>query len=184
MEARPRWGEVVITVEESFAAATHYGVAMFPGVDPASWQALTTDERQLVAAVAWRSLIARGAESEPRVREALELASSHDLILVVNTNVDGHTDAQWFAATSDRAVRVQIDESGLVHLSTFAVGGLVDLLLETTPPRAQVTVSCVYRDNGKVLGNETTLVATPDADAVFRTALIELLPNNGAANNN
>ena len=54
--------EHVLTTDESFGAARHFGVAMLPGADTCQWDQLDADQRELAAAVAWRSLAARGAE--------------------------------------------------------------------------------------------------------------------------
>ena len=76
--------EHILTTEESFGAARHFGVAMLPGADTSQWDQLDADQRELAAAVAWRSLAARGAEDDSDLAEALQLAASHDLIVMVS----------------------------------------------------------------------------------------------------
>ncbi|WP_107764287.1 hypothetical protein [Nocardioides terrigena] len=165
-----------ITVEESFAAARHFGVPMLPGADTASWSVLDPAQRDLAAAVAWRSLQARGAEDDPVLREALELAAGHDVIVVLSTGGDSPT-TRWLAARPDRSVEVAPGaRPGVIRLRSFATAGLADLVLATTPAGAEVNASSVYRADGRLLGRETRWTADTDDGDVVRRGLADLLP--------
>ena len=167
-----------ITVEESFAAARHFGVPMLPGADTAAWSMLDPGQRDLAAAVAWRSLRARGAEDDPALAEALTLAASHDTIVVLTSSAEP-PGTRWFALRPDRAVEVGAGpEPGLIRLRTFDTAALADLVIATTPTGSEVSASSVYRDDGRVVGREATWFADADAEDVVRRALAGLLPGD------
>jgi hypothetical protein len=156
--------ELVITTEESFGAAQHFGVAMLPGADTSSWDQLETAQRDLAASVAWRSLEARGAADDTDLALALKLAASHDLIVMVTQCREERTSTQWFAARPDRMVRLRPSGSGRITLTTHPTADLADLVLADTGTGADVTASAVYRAGGHVVGDEATWSAddTPD----------------------
>lgn len=162
-EARP---EHVVTTEESFGAAKHFGVAMLPGADTGRWDQLDPTQRELAAAVAWRSLEARGAADETDLAEALGLAASHDLIVLVTERTADAPRAQWFAARPDRMVRLRPAGPGLIALSTHPSADLADLVLADVSPGSTVTASAVYRSDGHVVGDETSWTAGDAADDV------------------
>jgi hypothetical protein len=181
-----------LTTEESFGAARHYGVAVLPGVDTRQWNLLDEPRRDLAAAVAWRSLLTKGAESDPALREALEIAASHDLIVVVTVRgpaADGAT--RWYAARPDRTVEVRRgSEPGLVELRVVDTGSLAALVMESGPDDT-VSASSVHRRQGGVVGQETTwrtvngaLVAadgTPMETADLLARLADLVPTSDPA---
>lgn len=172
--------EHVLTTEETFAAARHHGVAMLPGADTAQWDQLDAGQRDLASAVAWRSLEVRGATDGGDLREALELASSHDLIVMVAEHDDRDTQATWFAARPDRMVRLRPDGAGRMVLTTHPTGDLADLvLLGHGDPAVTVSVSAVYRSEGRVVGDETGWQGAADAASV-RLALCGLVTAAGA----
>lgn len=162
-EARP---EHVVTTEESFGAAKHFGVAMLPGADTGRWDQLEPAQRDLAAAVAWRSLEARGASDETDLAEALGLAASHDLIVLVTERTADASRAQWFAARPDRMVRLRPAGPGLIALSTHPSADLADLVLADVSPGSTVTASAVYRSEGHVVGDETSWTGGDAADDV------------------
>ena len=145
----------VLTTEETFAAARHYGVAMLPGADTAQWDQLDGGQRHLASAVAWRSLEVRGAAEGGDLGEALELAASHDLIVMVAERNADDTRATWFAARPDRMVRLRPDGAGRMVLTTHPTGDLADLLLlGHGDPEVTVNASAVFRSEGRVVGDE------------------------------
>jgi hypothetical protein len=170
-EPRP---EHVITTEESFGAAKHYGVAMLPGADTSRWDQLDMGQRDLAAAVAWRSLEARGASDDTDLGEALSLAASHDLIVMVTERRDEDSSSQWFAARPDRMVRLRPAGPGCIALSTHPSADLADLVLASTGSADSVSASAVYRADGHVVGDETTWSGGDAADGV-REALGRLV---------
>jgi hypothetical protein len=154
---RPEPGEEhVITTEESFGAAKHFGVAMLPGADTSRWDQLDMAQRDLAAAVAWRSLEARGAADGTDLGEALELAASHDLIVMVTERRGDESSTQWFAARPDRMVRLRPSGAGRITLTTHPTHDLADLVLASTAQDAEVSASAVYRADGHVVGDETS----------------------------
>lgn len=173
---RPEPGaEHVITTEESFGAAQHFGVAMLPGADTSQWDQLDPAQRDLVAAVVWRSLEARGAGSGTDLAEALELAASHDLIVMASERDDDQVVHQWFAARADRMVRLQPFAPGLMVLTTHATADLADLLLAgSRGAGTTVTASAVYRSEGHAVGDETAWAGN-DAPDLVREALGRLV---------
>lgn len=166
--------EHVITTEESFAAAKHLGVAMLPGADTGRWDQLDAGQRDLAAAVAWRSLDARGASADTDLAEALGLAASHDLIVLVTERTEAESHAQWFAARPDRMVRLRPAGPGLIALTTHPTADLADLVLADVSPGSHVTASAVYRSDGHVVGDETTWTGG-DPEADVRDALGRLV---------
>jgi hypothetical protein len=154
-EPEPR-EEHVITTEESFGAAKHFGVAMLPGADTGMWDQLDMAQRDLAAAVAWRSLEARGATDDTDLGEALGLAASHDLIVMVTERHGEDSSTQWFAARPDRMVRLRHAGTGRIALTTHPTADLADLVLASTTHDADVTASAVYRADGHVVGDETS----------------------------
>jgi hypothetical protein len=166
--------EHVITTEESFGAAKHFGVAMLPGADTARWDQLDLAQRDLAAAVAWRSLEARGASTEGDLGEALRLATSHDLIVLVTERTDAESRAQWFAARPDRMVRLRPAGPGLISLSTHPSADLADIVLADVSRGSVVTASAVHRSEGHVVGEETSWTGGDAADDV-RDALGRLI---------
>ncbi|MBD3945614.1 hypothetical protein [Nocardioides ganghwensis] len=148
--------EHVITTEESFGAAKHFGVAMLPGADTSLWDQLDMAQRDLAAAVAWRSLEARGAADGTDLGEALELAASHDLIVMVTGRRGEESSTQWFAARPDRMVRLRPSGAGRITLTTHPTADLADLVLASTAQDAEVSASAVYRADGHVVGDETS----------------------------
>lgn len=179
--------EHVVTTEESFGAARHFGVAMLPGADTSSWDQLDAAQRDLAAAVAWRSLEVRGAGEGTDLAEALQLGASHDLILMVCEQQDRRSHTQWFAARLDRMVRIRPSGPGRMALSTHPTAVLADLVLADLAmadagPGHTMTASAVYRVDGHVVGDEATW--TSDASAAeVREALGRLVTRshvNGA----
>lgn len=167
-----------ITVEESFAAARHFGVPMLPGADTAAWSMLDPGQRDLAAAVAWRSLRARGAEDDPALAEALSLAASHDTIVVLTSGAEP-PGTRWFALRPDRAVEVVPGpEPGLIRLRTFDTPALADLVIASTPTSSEVGASSVYREHGRVVGREATWFTDVDDADLVRGALAGLLPED------
>lgn len=166
--------EHVITTEESFGAAKHFGVAMLPGADTARWDQLDLAQRDLAAAVAWRSLEARGASTDGDLGEALSLAASHDLIVLVTERIGGESRAQWFAARPDRMVRLRPAGPGLISMSTHPSADLADLVLTDVSRGSVVTASAVHRFEGHVVGDETSWTGGDPADDV-RDALGRLI---------
>lgn len=163
----------VITTEESFAAAAHYGVAMLPGADVGRWEALQAAERELVAATAWRSLEARVASGAQGLREALELAASHDLIVLFTTGEDEPRSVEWFAARPDRMARLCPTEHGAAAVTVHDTGELADLVLADRRPQPG-TASAVRRHRGAVVGQETAWPRSA-SDEDVRAALASLL---------
>jgi hypothetical protein len=157
--------EHVLTTDESFGAARHFGVAMLPGADTSQWDQLTADQRELAAAVAWRSLAARGAEDDSDLAEALQLAASHDLIVMVSERDDESSRSQWFAARTDRMVRLTPVAPGRMLLSTHPTADLADLVVAGGGD-GTVTASAVYRSDGHVVGNETSWTGDDTAETV------------------
>lgn len=170
--------EHVLTTDESFAAARHFGVAMLPGADTAQWDQLDAGQRELAAAVAWRSLEARIATSDPELSEALELAASHDLIVMVSHRDGEQSHPEWFAARSERMVRLRPLAPGRMVLTTHPTADLADLVLAGG---GDATASAVYRADGHVVGDETSWSAEDDAHAV-REALCGLVSGSSARN--
>jgi hypothetical protein len=166
--------EHVITTEESFGAAKHFGVAMLPGADTSRWDQLDMAQRDLAAAVAWRSLDARGATGDTDLGEALELAASHDLIVMVTERRGEESSTQWFAARPDRMVRLRPAGTGRITLTTHPTADLADLVLTSTAQDAEVSASAVYRADGHVVGDETSWHGN-DAPAGVREALGRLV---------
>lgn len=172
--------EHVVTTEETFAAARHYGVAMLPGADTAQWDQLDAGQRDLASAVAWRSLEVRGAVDAGDLHDALELAASHDLIVMVAEHEDDDTCTTWFAARPDRMVRLRPDGAGRMVLTTHPTGDLADLLLlGHGDPDVTVNASAVYRSEGRVVGDEAGWPGSADPASV-RDALSGLVPAAGA----
>lgn len=167
--------EHVLTTDESFGAARHFAVAMLPGADTGQWDQLDTDQRELAAAVAWRSLAARGAEDDSDLAEALQLAASHDLIVMVSDSQGEQSRAEWFAARTDRMVRLVPVGPGRMLLTTHPTADLADLVLAGSGGSDHtVTASAVYRSDGHVVGDETSW--TGDAShEVVRDALCGLV---------
>jgi hypothetical protein len=170
--------EHVITTEESFGAARHFGVTMLPGADSLHWSRMSPDERELVASVTWRSLEARGAGADTELAEALRLAASHDLVVLVTERRPGE-DArpQWFAARPDRTVRVRPAGTGRTALSVHPTSHLSDLVLATHSRGATVTASAVHRRDGHVVGDEAVW-SGDDEHQVVRAALARLAPTS------
>jgi hypothetical protein len=166
--------EHVITTEESFGAAKHFGVAMLPGADTSSWDRLDHAQRDLAAAVAWRSLEARGGADDTDLAEALQLAASHDLIMMVTERDGEESRTQWFAARPDRMVRLRPAGPGRIRLTTHPTADLADLILADAAPGATVTASAVYRSDGHVVGDEATWSGDAAPDDV-RNALGRLV---------
>lgn len=176
-EVRP---EHVVTAEESFSAAAHFGVAMFPGADTGIWERLDAAQRDLVAGVAWRSLVARGADADTDLAEALQLAASHDLIVMVSEQHGDESRSQWFAARADRMVRLRPALPGQVSLTTHRTADLADLVLaDASGPGVVVTASAVYRSGGHVTGDETRWTGDESVDVV-REALAGLVSGSRA----
>jgi hypothetical protein len=172
--------EHVLTTDESFGAARHFGVAMLPGADTGQWDQLDADQRQLAAAVAWRSLAARGAEDASDLAEALQLAASHDLIVMVSDSQGEQSRAEWFAARTDRMVRLVPVGPGRMLLTTHPTADLADLVLTGFGGTGHtVTASAVYRSDGHVVGDETTWTADDSAESV-RQALCGLVSGSHA----
>lgn len=170
----------VLTTEETFAAARHYGVAMLPGADTAQWDQLDGGQRHLASAVAWRSLEVRGAAEGGDLGEALELAASHDLIVMVAERNADDTRATWFAARPDRMVRLRPDGAGRMVLTTHPTGDLADLLLlGHGDPEVTVNASAVFRSEGRVVGDEAGWRGSADPASV-RVALSGLVTAAGA----
>jgi hypothetical protein len=170
----------VLTTEECFAVAEHHGVTMLPGADTSEWMALSADERLLVRGTAWRSLKARGAESDPGLREVLSLAASHDVLMVVTAHESASPDSRprttWYAARPDRMVRVQRgDEPGQVLLTAYDTACLADLVVGESRAEDTLTASVVHREAGRVVGRETTWSGAGPADEA-REHLAGLLP--------
>jgi hypothetical protein len=113
-------------------------------------------QRDLAAAVAWRSLEARGAADGTDLGEALELAASHDLIVMVTGRRGEESSTQWFAARPDRMVRLRPSGAGRITLTTHPTADLADLVLASTAQDAEVSASAVYRADGHVVGDETS----------------------------
>lgn len=170
--------EHVLTTDESFGAARHFGVAMLPGADTGQWDQLDADQRELAAAVAWRSLAARGAEADSDLAEALQLAASHDLILMVSQRQGEQSRSEWFAARTDRMVRLTPVAPGRMVLTTHATGELADLVLASGSGSA-VTASAVYRSAGHVVGDETSWTGD-DGPEIVRDALCGLVSGTHA----
>ena len=170
--------EHVLTTDESFGAARHFGVAMLPGADTSQWDQLDGDQRELAAAVAWRSLAARGAEDDSDLAEALQLAASHDLIVMVSERDGEQSRSQWFAARTDRMVRLTPVAPGRMLLTTHATADLVDLVL-AGGSGGTVTASAVYRSDGHVVGNETSWTSE-DGPEIVRDALCGLVSGTHA----
>jgi hypothetical protein len=170
----------VLATEECFAAAEHHGVTMLPGVDTTDWHAMPDGERELARSVAWRCLRARGYESDAGLREVLELAASHDLLLVVSPR--GHDGpVRWYAARPDRSVQVERGAApGQVQLSALDTAGLADLVLSASTTGEPYTASVVYRREGHVVGGEATWEAGSTRDEVLRR-LADLLPGGDRA---
>lgn len=169
--------EHLLTTEECFGAARHYGVAMLPGSGSPAWHLLDDAQRELASAVAWRSLQARGVQDDPALCEALELAAGHDLLVVITAHVSSEPRTQWYAIRTDRMVRVRPgDMPGTLRLACFDTASLADLVLAGgSDPGSEVTAFCVHRRDGRVVGREVTWRA--DArDAEVRSALVGLLP--------
>lgn len=171
--------EHVLTTDESFGAARHFGVAMLPGADTSQWDQLDGDQRELAAAVAWRSLAARGAEDGSDLSEALELAASHDLIVMVSSRQGEQNRTQWFAARTDRMVRLQPVAPGRMVLTTHPTADLADLVLSGAGGDHTVTASAVYRSDGHVVGDETSWTGADEPEAV-RHALCGLVSGSHA----
>lgn len=174
--------EHVLTTDESFGAARHFGVAMLPGADTGQWDQLDADQRELAAAVAWRSLAARGAESGGDLAEALELAASHDLIVMVSERQGEQSRSQWFAARTERMVRLRPVAPGRMVLTTHPTADLADLLLAgagADDTDVSVTASAVYRSDGHVVGDETSWTGDDGHEAV-REALCGLVSGSPA----
>ncbi len=176
--AAPETTEHVVTVEEAFGAARHYGVALLPGADTSVLDSLDQAQRELVTAVAWRSLVARGAQSDPELREALELAAGHDLIVSVTTRTGVESSADWYAARADRMVRIRPTGDGVLLLSTHDTTVLADLVIASAATSDEVSASSVFRRGGSVSGQETSWNPSTDADADVRARLAELLPQS------
>lgn len=177
--------EHLITTEESFGAARHFGVAMLPGADIGRWDQLDADQRRLTAAVAWRSLEARGAAADSDLAEALELAASHDLILLVAEQRGEESAVRWYAARPDRVVRLRPRAPGLIALSTHPAADLADLVLADLvlsdgAPDGTVTASAVHRVDGRVVGDETSWSAEHDPREI-REALVRLVTHDHTA---
>jgi hypothetical protein len=171
--------EHVVTTEETFGAARHFGVAMLPGADTGQWDQLDASERELAAAVAWRSLEARGADDSTDLAEALQLAASHDLIVLVTARRDAESASQWFAARPDRMVRLRPVGNGRMVLSTHPTTDLADLVLGAHRPGTTSTASAVYRSDGHVIGDETSWTGD-DPAADVRAALAGLVTGSRA----
>jgi hypothetical protein len=166
--------EHVITTEESFGAARHFGVAMLPGADTSSWDRLDHAQRDLAAAVAWRSLEARGGAGDGDLAEALQLAASHDLIMMVTERGTEDSRTQWFAARPDRMARLRPAGPGRITLTTHPTADLADLVLADAAPGTTFTASAVYRSDGHVVGDEATWSGDAAPDDV-RNALGRLV---------
>ncbi|HSV38398.1 MAG TPA: hypothetical protein VLI04_06510 [Nocardioidaceae bacterium] len=176
----PESTDHVVTVEESFAAARHHGVAMLPGADTTGWNTLDATQRELVSGVAWRSLVARGATTDASFREALEIAASHDLIVVVTTRREGTSTTEWYAARPDRLVRIRPSEhEGQLLLTVHDTAALADLVVDEMRQGDEITASSVYRHDGSVVGREESWTADHTGDAGSRPALEALLPTSG-----
>lgn len=164
----------VITVEESFAAARHHGVAMLPGTDTTGLGTLDLAQRELVAGVAWRSLEAR---MDAELREALALAASHDVIFVVSTRRGAATSTEWYAARPDRMVRIRrTDVEGQLLLTVHDTAALATLVVDDSLAGDTITASSVFRYDGRVVGHEQTWDIDLDGDASTRVVLEKLLP--------
>ncbi|SFC44774.1 hypothetical protein SAMN04487968_106224 [Nocardioides terrae] len=141
-----------ITSEEAFGAAQHFGVTLLPGSDPSVLDGLDPAARDAVTSASWRSLVARGADTDPCLREALELAASHDLLVVLAAD-----DAlAWFAARPQRMV--VISRGTRPHELELAVHGTGELatriLAATARSRGSVRLRSAYRVAGAVTGAE------------------------------
>lgn len=170
--------EHVVTTDESFGAARHFGVAMLPGADTSGWDQFDESERELAAAVAWRSLRARGAEAGTDLAEALEIAASHDLIVMVSELRGQQSTSQWFAARVDRMVWLRPDGPGRTVLTCHPTADLADLILAGTREQDRdLTASAVYRSDGHIVGDETTWNSADDPQLI-RESLSTLV--NGA----
>ena len=169
----------VLTMEESFAAARHHGVGMLPGADTTSWNTLDAAQRELVSGVAWRSLAARGATADGSFREALEIAASHDLIVVVTTRREDTGTTEWFAARPDRMVRIRrTDHEGQLELAVHDTATLADLVVAGIRQGDEITASSVFRHDGTVVGREEHWTADHTGEAGARPALEALLPSS------
>jgi hypothetical protein len=166
--------EHVITTEESFGAAKHFGVAMLPGADTSRWDQFDLSQRDLAAAVAWRSLDARGASGGTDLADAIGLAASHDLIVMVTQRRGEKSSAQWFAARPDRMVRLRPLGKGRIALTTHPSADLADLVLAGTTPESAMTAAAVYRADGHVVGDEISWSGDDASDKV-REALGRLV---------
>lgn len=172
--------EHVLTTDESFSAARHFGVAMLPGADTGQWDQLDADQRELAAAVAWRSLEARGAGAGTDLTEALELAASHDLIVMVSERHGEQSNPQWFAARADRMVRLTPVAPGRMVLTTHPTTDLADLVLAGARGIDHtVTASAVYRCDGHIVGDETSW-SGDDSPETVRDALCGLVSGSHA----
>lgn len=172
--------EHLMTTEESFAAARHFGVAMLPGADSSQWDRLDSAQRDLVASVAWRSLEARGAGEPGDLRDALEIAASHDFIVMVASRRGEDLGARWFAARADRLVCLRPAGPDRMALSTHPTGDLADLVLaDHRGPGTTVSASAVYRSGGHVVGDEATWTGA-DTEESVRGALIRLVSGSRA----
>lgn len=167
----------LLTLEESFAVARRYGVAMLPGTDTTQWGLLDAAQRELASAVAWRSLVARGATTDPDLRQTLEIAASHDLLLVVTTGTGERSGTAWYAVRADRAAKVTIGEAaGTICLSNLATTALADVVI-TDQEGQDTRASCVYRHDGRIVGQEISWCADA-APGDMRTSLATLLPTS------
>jgi hypothetical protein len=169
--------EHVLTTEEAFGAARHFGVTMLPGTESLEWNRLDDEQRALASAVGWRSLVARGGLDEPALREALEVAASHDALVVLTTRSASGSDVEWFAVRPDRCARVRRGaDPGTVRISGLDTTALADLVLgQEGATDDLLTASCVYRQDGRVVGREATW-RRDDPPQQVRQSLAGLLP--------
>jgi len=141
-----------ITSEEAFGAAQHFGVTLLPGADPSVLDGLDPAARDAVTSASWRSLVARGADTDTGLREALELAASHDLLVVLAAD-----DAvAWFAARPQRMVVVARGaRPHELELAVHQTGELAHrVLAATASSRGPVRLRSAYRADGAVTGAE------------------------------
>lgn len=142
---------------------------MLPGADTGRWDQLDTAQRELASAVAWRSLECRGGGDPGDLRDALEIAASHDLIVMVAERRGESSRARWFAGRVHRMVLLSADQEGRMTLSMHPTGDLADLVLaDHGDPAVTASASAVYRSAGHVVGDETTWTGADTEESVRR----------------
>jgi hypothetical protein len=114
---------------------------------------------------------------DDELREALELASGHDVIFVVTTRRGDASSTEWYAARPDRMVRIRrTDVEGQLRLSVHDTAALATLVVDGTKAGDTITASSVFRSDGHVVGHEETWTIDVDGDAGTRVVLERLLP--------